>query len=64
LEEIGSLSTWSINATVFTQAPGLAGFFGASSFERLPMVVAISATARRFREIKLRNPRQWEEGAQ
>lgn len=38
---------------VLTQTPGVAGFFGASSIERLATEVAIEAQARRFRAITL-----------
>ena len=38
---------------IMEQVPGVAGFFGASSVERLPTEVAISGRVREFKEIKL-----------
>jgi predicted TIM-barrel enzyme len=39
---------------VIDRAPGIAGFFGASSIERLPAEVAITETVRRFKAVPLR----------
>jgi predicted TIM-barrel enzyme len=39
---------------VIDRAPGIAGFFGASSIERLPTEVAITETVRRFKALPLR----------
>jgi predicted TIM-barrel enzyme len=39
---------------VIDRAPGIAGFFGASSIERLPTEVAITETVRRFQALPLR----------
>ncbi len=41
---------------VIDRAPGIAGFFGASSIERLPTEVAITETVRRFKALPLRSP--------
>jgi len=41
---------------VIDRAPGIAGFFGASSIERLPTEVAITETVRRFKALPLRDP--------
>jgi predicted TIM-barrel enzyme len=40
---------------VIDRAPGIAGFFGASSIERLPTEVAITETVRRFKALPLRS---------
>jgi predicted TIM-barrel enzyme len=40
-------------ASVLARAPGVAGFFGASSMERLPTEVAITATVERFKALPL-----------
>ncbi len=39
---------------VLAHTTGLAGFYGASSMERLPTEIAITENARRFKEIRLR----------
>jgi predicted TIM-barrel enzyme len=39
-------------AYIFTHTQGIAGFFGASSIERLPTEIAITACVRRFKELK------------
>jgi predicted TIM-barrel enzyme len=39
---------------VLERTPGIAGFFGASSIERLPTETAITATVRRFKALPLR----------
>jgi predicted TIM-barrel enzyme len=39
-------------AFVLERTDGVAGFFGASSMERLPTEVAMTATARRFKELR------------
>jgi len=39
---------------VIDRTPGIAGFFGASSIERLPTEVAITETVRRFKALPLR----------
>jgi predicted TIM-barrel enzyme len=39
--------------TVLEQTTGIAGFFGASSIERLPTEVAVEEQARRFRSLRL-----------
>ena len=38
---------------VLERTDGVAGFFGASSMERLPTEVAMTATARRFKELRV-----------
>lgn len=38
---------------IFDHAPGVAGFFGASSMERLPTEVAIEEQARAFKDLRL-----------
>ena len=40
---------------VIDRAPGIAGFFGASSIERLPTEIAITETVRRFKALPLRS---------
>jgi predicted TIM-barrel enzyme len=40
---------------IIDRAPGIAGFFGASSIERLPTEVAITETVRRFKALPLRS---------
>ena len=40
---------------VIDRAPGIAGFFGASSIERLPTETAITETVRRFKALPLRS---------
>jgi len=40
---------------VIDRTPGIAGFFGASSIERLPTETAITETVRRFKELPLRS---------
>jgi predicted TIM-barrel enzyme len=42
---------------VLSHTRGVAGFFGASSIERLPTEVAITACVRRFKEIALNDSR-------
>jgi len=37
---------------VLTRTTGVAGFFGASSMERLPTEIAITDTVRRFKELR------------
>jgi len=39
-------------AYVLARTEGVAGFFGASSMERLPTEVAITETVRRFKELR------------
>ncbi len=41
---------------VLTRVPGLAGFYGASSMERLPVEIAIAETARQFKALKIGAP--------
>ena len=41
---------------IIDRAPGIAGFFGASSIERLPTEIAITETVRRFKALPLRSP--------
>ena len=41
---------------VIDRTPGIAGFFGASSIERLPTEVAITETVRRFKALPVRSP--------
>jgi predicted TIM-barrel enzyme len=41
---------------LFDHTEGVAGFFGASSIERLPTEVAITETVRRFKALPLRSP--------
>jgi predicted TIM-barrel enzyme len=43
-------------AYVLERTPGLAGFFGASSMERLPTERAITEQVRRFKELSVRRP--------
>jgi predicted TIM-barrel enzyme len=38
---------------VLSRVKGLAGFYGASSMERLPVEVAITETARRFKALRI-----------
>src|SRR5438046_1120194 len=40
---------------VIDRTPGIAGFFGASSIERLPTEVAITETVRRFKALPVRS---------
>jgi predicted TIM-barrel enzyme len=47
---------------VLSRTSGIAGFFGASSIERLATEEAIVARARQFRSIVVRNERPSEEG--
>jgi len=39
-------------AYVLERTTGVAGFFGASSMERLPTEIAMTETARRFKSLK------------
>lgn len=38
---------------MLSHVKGLAGFYGASSMERLPVEIAITENARRFKALKL-----------
>jgi predicted TIM-barrel enzyme len=42
-------------AYVLERVPGVVGFFGASSMERLPAETALTETVRRFKEISVRD---------
>jgi predicted TIM-barrel enzyme len=44
-------------AYILDHTTGVAGFFGASSMERLPTEIAITQTARRFKQISRRDAR-------
>jgi predicted TIM-barrel enzyme len=45
-------------AYVLEHVPGVVGFFGASSMERLPAETALTETVRRFKEIPVRDREQ------
>jgi predicted TIM-barrel enzyme len=60
----GPIATADHAAYVLGRVPGLAGFFGASSFERLPMEEALRAAAHRFRAITLGHAHHREPGVQ
>ena len=45
-------------AYVLERTEGVAGFFGASSMERLPTEVAMTETLRRFKALALNRPRR------
>ena len=40
---------------VLDHVPGIHGFFGASSVERLPVEIAIEENARKFKDIDIRS---------
>lgn len=49
----GPIATPEDTQYVLRRVPALAGFFGASSMERLPVEIAIAETARRFKSLKI-----------
>ena len=49
----GPIATPDDSQYVLSRVPKLAGFYGASSMERLPVETAIADTARRFKSLKI-----------